>query len=202
MRVGVFLLNLTVGVAWAWAQPAATQPIARPPRPRVDPAKVMPRLGGPPPVLYGPRLGLLIESALPAPAVAPTKRHRAVVRVVLDEKGSIVVGDLATPSGSAAFDAAVLTTLKAFGPTAKRTLPLPTDARLRRQVTTAGVEVPVRERAGVKRLPTGALRPMDPARLKTTKVPGNVRLMDALKVAPKPEPTTPTPDAPKKPKEP
>lgn len=200
MRVGVVLLNLAVGVAWAWAQPAATQPIVRPPRPRVDPAKVMPRLGGPPPVLYGPRLGLLIESALPAPAVAPTKRHRAVVRVVLDEKGSITVGDLATPSGSPAFDATVLTTLKAFGPTGKRTLPLPTDAKLRRQVTTAGVEVPVRERAPAKKLPAGVLRPMAPARLKTTKVPANVRLMDALKAAPKAP--TPAPDAPKKPKEP
>ncbi len=199
MRVGVFLLNLTVGVAWAWAQPAATQPAARPPRPRVDPAKVMPRLGGPPPILYGPRLGLLIESALPAPEVAPAKRHRAVVRVVLDGKGSIVVSDLVTPSGSAGFDATVLTTLKLFGPTAKRTLPLPTDAALRRQVTTAGVEVPVRERAGTKQLPGGPLR-FAPGRLKTTKVPDNVRLMDALKVAPKP--ATPTPDAPKKPKEP
>ncbi len=200
MRVGVVLLNLAVGVAWAWAQPAATQPAARPPRPRVDPAKVMPRLGGPPPVLYGPRLGLLIESALPAPAVAPPKRHRAVVRIVLDEKGAITVGDLATPSGSPGFDATVLTTLKAFGPTAKRTLPLPTDAKLRRQVTTAGVEVPVRERAPVKKLPPGVLKPMAPARLKTTEVPANVRLMDALKAAP--QTPTPTPDAPKKPKEP
>ncbi len=108
--------------------------------------------GGPPLVLYGPRLGLMIEKALPSPTVLPQRRHRVTLRLVLDAAGSVAKVEVATPSGSPAFDAAALAALGPFAPKGPRTFPLPKDEKLRTRVTTLGVEVPVRERLPMKLL--------------------------------------------------
>ncbi len=106
-------------------------------------------LAAPPPPTYAARLAEAVSAHLPAPAASGAPAIRPlVVHVRLDAKGHVAAAKIQTPSGSAAFDAAGLRTVRSTGG-----LPLPDSKAARLRVLTEGVALELHEKRPTPQIP-------------------------------------------------
>ncbi len=99
-----------------------------------------------PPNLFGLIVSRHLAEVLQAPKVAGRPGTAVTLRLVLDARGAVTAAKLERPSGNLGFDNAALMAAKAFGPKARKRLPVPTDPAIRKQALGEGVLVYLPER--------------------------------------------------------